>query len=62
MTEVQKTVEFVREQRLHSRNRRHWKRRLANFGFAIDTSDDRLVITALPDGEIVCPLPLDLQA
>lgn len=62
MTEIQKTVCFVREQHRHARNARHWKRRLAAFGFAIAHTDDGAVITALPKGKVVCPLPTDLCA
>lgn len=62
MTEVEKTIAFVREQHAHAANRRRWKRRLANFGFAIEPSDHGPVITALPDRAVICPLPLDLRA
>lgn len=62
MTEVQKTIEFVRAQRAHAANRKLWKRRLAKFGFAIENSENGPVIAALPDRAVICPLPLDLQA
>lgn len=62
MTEVQKTIEFVREQRRHARDWRHWKRRLAAFGFAIADTEAGPVIAMLPKGKVVCALPGDLRA
>ena len=62
MTEIQKTIAFVREQRAHADTRRRWKRRLASFGYAIAPSAKGPVITALPDGDVICLLPPDLKA
>lgn len=61
MTEIQETIAFVREQRARAENWRRWKKRLANFGYAIARTDDGPVITALPDGKVICPLPADLR-
>lgn len=61
-SEVEKIVAFVRDQRRHARNRRHWKRRLAAFGFAIEPSEGTPMILALPERDVVCALPSDLHA
>jgi ribose 5-phosphate isomerase RpiB len=61
MSEIQKTVEFVRDQRHHARNWRDWKRRLAAFGFAIEKTGDGPMIMALPHREVICALPRDLR-
>lgn len=62
MSEIEKTVAFVREQRRHSRNWRHWKKRLAAFGFAIEKTREGTMIIAMPQRAVVCPLPGDLLA
>ncbi|OIP85905.1 MAG: hypothetical protein AUK37_03665 [Rhodobacterales bacterium CG2_30_65_12] len=62
MTEVQKTIEFVRLQRRHARDWRHWQRRLAAFGFAIAETKAGPMIARLPKGKVVCALPGDLLA
>jgi hypothetical protein len=59
-SEVQKIVEFVCDQRRHARSRRHWKRRLAAFGFAIKDTDDGPMIATLPKRQVVCALPQQL--
>lgn len=62
MTEIEKTVALVREQHGRARNSRQWKRRLAAFGFAIEPTDDGLMIAKLPRRTVVCPVPQDLLA
>jgi hypothetical protein len=61
-SETRKIVAFVREQREHAHSRRHWKRRLAAFGFAIEDTEDGPMISMLPKRRVICPLPQDLHA
>lgn len=56
-SETQKIIEFVCDQRSRSRSWRHWKRRLAAFGFAITHTDNGPMIATLPKREVVCALP-----
>ncbi len=56
-TEIDRIVDFVREQRRLSRSLRHCKRRLANYGFSIARVDESLMITTLPKQRPICPLP-----
>jgi hypothetical protein len=55
--ERQRTLDFVMEQRALVNSDRAWKRRLAQFGFGIDPTDDGHRVSWLPHRRTICVVP-----
>jgi len=60
--ETRKIIDFVSEQYLRSESVLHWRKRLPNFGFAIEDTDDGMMIAMLPKRTLVCAVPAGLIA
>ena len=53
-------VEFLKEERKKALSAREWKFRLAGFGYGIKDVGDRQVVTRLPQGTELGPLPANM--
>lgn len=55
--EQRRTIDFVIEQRALARSDRAWRRRLAQFGYAVENVDEGHQVTWLPYRRPVCVVP-----
>ena len=53
-------IEFLKEERKKALSAREWKFRLAGFGYGIKEDGDRQIVTRLPNGTELGPLPVNM--
>jgi hypothetical protein len=51
-------IDMVLQERSKALSEREWKFRLAGYGYSIKETEQGPMITALPDGQEICALPL----
>ncbi|TYB77637.1 hypothetical protein [Maritimibacter fusiformis] len=58
--ERQRTMDFVIEQRMLARSDRAWRRRLAQFGYGLEDTEQGHRVTWLPYRRPICVVPAGL--